>query len=152
MNRRDAVKALAAAAATCALPLQAQDALPPLQVYKSPSCGCCAAWVDHMKAAGFRVEVFEVGDTGVARRRLGLPIRYASCHTAVVAGYVVEGHVPADEVKRLLRARPDAIGLAVPAMPVGSPGMEMDGRQDPYQVLLIDRAGRDSVYASYPKG
>ncbi|MEY8875652.1 MAG: DUF411 domain-containing protein [Leptothrix sp. (in: b-proteobacteria)] len=135
-----------------ALARPARAAVPlEVQVYKSPTCGCCGAWVDHLRGAGFKVQVNEVGDTSAVRQRFGLPDRYGSCHTAIVGGYVVEGHVPATEIKRLLATRPAAIGLAVPGMPLGSPGMEQGNRRDPYQVLLIDEQGRDRVYASYPK-
>ena len=151
MKRRTALNALAAAAAACALPAVAEAAWPAVHVFKNPSCACCGAWVDHMKAAGFAVSVTEVEDTSPARRRHGLPERFGSCHTAVVAGYVVEGHVPANEVKRMLAIKPQAVGLAVPGMPVGSPGMEVGSRKDPYQVLLVERSGRASVFASYPK-
>ena len=120
-------------------------------VYSDPSCGCCGAWVDHLKAAGFPVKVTEVSDTGAARKRHGIPDRFGSCHTGVVAAYALEGHVPAEEVKRLLAQQPAAAGLSVPGMPVGSPGMEVGSRKDPYQVLLIDKAGRSSVFATYPK-
>jgi hypothetical protein len=122
-----------------------------VQVYKNASCGCCGAWAAHMRSAGFDVSVTEVDDTTAIRKRLGMPDRFGSCHTATIDGYVLEGHVPAVEVKRLLEAKPNAIGLAVPSMPPGSPGMEMGSRKDPYQVLLIDRAGKDSVFASYPQ-
>ena len=153
MKRRDIVlPALALAALAAPLhPLLAARALPKLVVYRSASCGCCGAWVDHMAAAGFPIEVHLVGDTTAARKRLGMPERFGSCHTALVGGYVVEGHVPADEVKRLLASRPDAIGLAVPSMPPGSPGMEMGDRRDPYTVFLIDRGGRETAFARYPK-
>lgn len=104
-----------------------------------------------MKSAGFAVRVVEVHDAGVERSRLGMPDRYASCHTATIGGYVLEGHVPAAEVKRLLAARPKAIGLAVPGMPQSAPGMDVPGRNDPYQVVLVDPAGQSTVFASYPK-
>lgn len=151
MKRRFALTALAAGAVSLALPALAAASLPPVDVYKSPTCGCCGAWVDHLKAAGFSVRVVEVDDTAQARKRLGLPEKFGSCHTGVVDGYVVEGHVPAAEIKRLLSSRPAAIGLAVPGMPIGSPGMEYPGRSDPHEVLLIDRKGRESVFAHYPK-
>jgi len=131
------------------LPITAKESLPAVQVFKNPSCGCCGAWVDHMKAAGFAVSVTEVDDTSVARSRHGLPDKFGSCHTAVVAGYVVEGHVPANDVKKLLAMKPLAIGLSVPGMPVGSPGMEMGSRKNPYQVLLVDKQGRERVFSSY---
>jgi hypothetical protein len=153
MNRRQLIAVGVGSFALSAFPsvMLAAPALPLLEVYKSPHCGCCGAWVDHMKAAGFPAKVHLVDDTTAARKRLGMPDRFGSCHTAVVGGYVVEGHVPAEEVKRLLALKPAAIGLAVPSMPPGSPGMEMGDRRDPYQVLLIDRNGRETVFASYPK-
>ena len=120
-----------------------------VQVYKNPSCGCCAAWVEHLQAAGFSVDVTEMEDTAPIRKRYGMPERLAGCHTGVIDGYVLEGHVPAADVKRLLAAKPQAIGLVVPGMPVGSPGMEYGDRKEPYKVLVVDRKGRDSVFASY---
>lgn len=126
--------------------------LPRVEVFKSPTCGCCGAWVDHLRAAGFPVDVTSVDDTRAARQRLGMPDEFGGCHTASVDGYVLEGHVPAAEAKRLLALRPAAVGLAVPGMPVGSPGMEVGTRRDPYQVLLVDRRGRSSVFARYPQG
>lgn len=134
-----------------ALPALAVSATPTVQVYKSPHCTCCAAWVAHMRRAGFTVDVVDVAAPAVMRERLGMPNQFGSCHTATVGGYVLEGHVPADEVRRLLATRPNALGLAVPSMPPGSPGMEVGSRQDPYRVLLIDREGHESTYASYPK-
>jgi hypothetical protein len=104
-----------------------------------------------MKAAGFPVKVTTVDDTTAVRKRVGIPDRYGSCHTATVAGYALEGHVPAEEVKRLLAMKPRAVGLAVPSMPPGSPGMEVGDRHDPYQVFLIDKAGNATVFARYPK-
>lgn len=151
MNRRHFFKSTGALAALTALPALAALPSPEVQVFKSPSCGCCGAWVGHMRAAGFSVKVTEVGDTTAARKRLGLPDRYGSCHTASVGGYVLEGHVPAAEVKRLLAAKPKAIGLAVPSMPPSAPGMDVPGRKDPYQVLLIDTTGQSTVFANYPK-
>jgi hypothetical protein len=151
MNRRNFLSTALGAMALSALPAVAATALPQLEVFKSPYCGCCGAWVDHMKAAGFPVKVNLVEDTTATRRRVGIPDRLGSCHTALVAGYAVEGHVPADEVKRLLAQRPNAIGVAVPSMPPGSPGMEMGSRRDPYNVYLIDKNGRETVFAHYPK-
>jgi len=142
---------LTASAAVTALPALAETSLPLLEVFKSPTCSCCGAWVDHMLAAGFRVKVTEVGDTTATRKRHGFPDKFGSCHTGVVDGYVVEGHVPADDVKRMLAMKPAAIGLAVPGMPPGSPGMEVGNRKDPYDVLLIDKSGRETVFAHYPK-
>jgi hypothetical protein len=151
MKRRQLLTALAAGAAAAARPAFAANQLPRVEVFKSPSCGCCGAWVDHLKAAGFPVKVIEVDDTTVTRKRYGLPDTFGSCHTGIVNGYVVEGHVPAAEVKRLLALKPVALGLAVPGMPVGSPGMEFGDRKDPYDVFLIDKSGRETVFAHYPK-
>lgn len=154
MKRRQVLVQAAGALAmsfVSGVPVLAANPLPPVEVFKNPSCGCCGAWVDHLKKAGFQVKVTEVSDTAVVRRQRGLADKYGSCHTAIVAGYVIEGHVPAKDVKRLLASRITALGLAVPGMPVGSPGMESDGHQDAYQVLLIDKHGRDRVFASYPQ-
>ncbi len=151
MKRRNLLLSLVAGAAA-AVPCRAVFALEPLpqvHVFKNPTCGCCGAWVDHMKAAGFALTVTEIDDTSVARKKYGLPDRFGSCHTAIVAGYVVEGHVPASDVRRLLAMKPVAIGLAVPGMPVGSPGMEMGARKDPYQVLLVAKDGRERVFSTY---
>ena len=141
---------LAAALATATLNLQAQS-LPLVEVWKDPNCGCCKDWVKHLEVNGFRVKVYDEGNTA-ARKRLGLPDKLGSCHTAKVAHYVVEGHVPAADIQRLLRERPQAIGLAVPGMPVGSPGMdgpEYGGRKDRYDVLLVARDGSTRVYQRY---
>lgn len=137
----------AAATAACA---QTARASSELAVYKSSTCGCCRAWVDHMTGAGFQTRVTEVADPGAVRRAQGVPESMASCHTARIGGYVLEGHVPADDVRRLLAERPDALGLAVPAMPLGSPGMEMpDGRREAYETLLILRGGGTRVFARH---
>lgn len=151
MNRRLLISVVLGAVALPARPVCAAAKLPQVDVFKNPSCGCCGAWVDHMKNAGFDIKVTLVDDTSDARKRAGIPDRFGSCHTAMVGGYAVEGHVPAYEVKRLLALKPNAIGIAVPSMPPGSPGMEMGARRDPYNVLLIDKGGRDTVFASYPK-
>lgn len=151
MNRRHFFKLAGSLVTLSALPAFAAAPAPEVQVFKSPSCGCCGSWIAHMRAAGFTVNVTEVVDTTAARKRLGLPDRYASCHTATVGGYVLEGHVPASEVKRLLAAKPKARGLAVPGMPLSAPGMDVPGRKDPYDVLLVDTAGQSSVFARYPK-
>jgi len=152
MNRRNLISSAVGAMALTAIPALAAKTLPPVEVFKNPSCGCCGAWVDHLKAAGFDVKVAMVDDTSVARKKYGLPDKFGSCHTAVVGGYVVEGHVPAADVKKLLAMKPAAIGIAVPGMPVGSPGMEMGSRKDPYQVLLVDKQGRERVFSSYDHG
>ena len=150
MNRRSV---LAILAATLAAPLVhgASPKVHKLQVWKDPQCGCCQAWIEHLQDHGFAVEVHDVGNTA-ARKRLGLPERLGSCHTAWVGGYVIEGHVPASDIERLLRQKPMALGLAVPGMPVGSPGMDgpvYKGRKDPYQVLLVRRDGSTDVFARY---
>jgi len=122
-----------------------------IRVWKSRTCGCCVDWIEHLEDNGFSVRFFDTGNSD-ARKRLGMPARYGSCHTAEVDGYAIEGHVPAKDIVKLLDERPDAIGLSVPAMPRGSPGM--DGPQygnvvDPYDVLLIGRDGEASVFTSY---
>lgn len=119
-----------------------------VMVYKSPSCGCCGGWVDHMRANGFTVAVKEHDDLTPVKARLGVPDSLQSCHTAEVGGYVVEGHVPAANIRRLLAERPRARGLAVPGMPAGSPGMEDGGRREAYRVILFGDGGH-SVYARH---
>lgn len=122
-----------------------------VQVWKDPNCGCCTDWVAHMEQNGFRAEILDTGNTAM-RQRLGMPQKFGSCHTALVGGYVLEGHVPAREVLRLLQDKPKALGLAVPGMPVGSPGMdgpEYGGREDPYDVLLVAKSGSTTVFQSY---
>lgn len=108
-----------------------------LEVFKSPYCGCCGVWVDHMRNAGFRVKVTNLEDLEPIKTRFGISQDLRSCHTGIVEKYVIEGHVPAADVTRLLKERPVATGLAVPGMPIGSPGMEQGGRKDPYQVILF---------------
>lgn len=138
------------AAAFC-LPKAALAETEILRVAKSPTCGCCGAWVDHMRQAGYQVEVqnLEFDALQQLKARLGISPHHASCHTAQVAGYVIEGHVPAAAVARLLKERPSAIGLAVPGMPIGSPGMEMGDQREPYDVVLMKSQGRDEVFQSY---
>jgi hypothetical protein len=122
-----------------------------IEVYTTAPCGCCVEWVKHLRANGFVVRAHDVPEPGDYRRRHGIPDALGSCHTAVVAGYAIEGHVPAREIRRLLAERPPAAGLSVPGMPVGSPGMEYRNRLDPYDVLLVARDGRTRVFASYGK-
>jgi hypothetical protein len=143
-----ALRALALAAILIAGAAHAADVL---KVIKSPTCHCCTRWVEHMQENGFAVEAQNMGNAQIMQEKLklGLKPKLASCHTGQIAGYVIEGHVPAREVKRLLAERPDAIGLTVPDMPVGSPGMETGGRSDPYDVLLVKRDGSTEVFASY---
>ncbi|MFB6097726.1 MAG: DUF411 domain-containing protein [Salinibacter sp.] len=123
--------------------------LPTVTVYKSPSCNCCAKWVEHMRAQGFSVDIESRFSLKSVKRRAGVPSSLAACHTAVVGNYVVEGHVPAQDVKRLLRKKPDVQGISVPGMPVGSPGMERGGRVEPYEVLAFTTAGDTRVFARY---
>lgn len=125
--------------------------LPPLTVYKSATCGCCRAWVDHMRGAGFTVRTVDTEDLGRVKGELGVPGALQSCHTAVVGAYLVEGHVPAADVKQLLAQKPAVRGLAVPGMPIGSPGMEQgDPRDyDRYEVMAFTTQGRTSVFARH---
>ena len=127
---------------------------PQIEVWKTASCGCCHDWIRHLQAKGFEVQAHDVSDASKRelRQRLGLADRFGSCHTALVQGYVLEGHVPAREIERLLNTRPRALGLAVPGMPVGAPGMdgpEYGGRHDPYDVLLVHGGDRATVFQSY---
>lgn len=117
-------------------------------LYKRASCSCCEGWAAHMRAAGFKVNVMEVADPGDFRKRYGMP-DVATCHTAVVDGYAIEGHVPAREVKRLLAEHPKARGLAVPRMPASAPGMDQPGSTEPYDVFLVQADGSFKVYARY---
>ena len=120
-----------------------------VDVYKSPTCGCCTLWVDHMKQAGFRVEAHDANNVAPYRQRFGVPDSMASCHTAVVGGYAIEGHVPAVDIKRLLREKPKAAGIAVPGMVQGSPGMEQGSGKDPYKTMLFTKDGRSTIFASH---
>jgi hypothetical protein len=150
LDRRRFLTALGAAGAALTTGSAfSQGALPKVVVTRDPNCGCCGGWVDHMKAAGFPVEVVTTPQVNRVKARLGVPDDLASCHTAEVAGYVIEGHVPADAIKRLLAEKPQAKGLAVPGMPVGSPGMEVAGvENDTYDVVLFGPAGQ-SIFARY---
>lgn len=153
MKRRSLVAAALASLASLAsvsgvaAPLRAANR-PEIEVWKAPTCGCCKDWVTYLEANGFSVKVFDTGNT-VMRARLGIPERLGSCHTARVGGYAIEGHVPAQDIHRLLAQRPKAIGLAVPGMPIGSPGMDgpaYGNRRDPYDVLLVNSDGTPSVF------
>lgn len=121
---------------------------PKVMVYKSPTCGCCTKWVSHLRENGFEVETADLNDLRVIKSMSGIKPEQASCHTAKVGGYVIEGHVPADDIKRLLTERPDARGLTVPGMPKGSPGMETP-QPDHYQVLLLGDDGSTAVFAEH---
>lgn len=150
-RRRHALRALALGALAGAAPWAwAQKRAEPIavEVWKDASCGCCGDWIAHMEQNGFRVTTHDTGNNAV-RARLGLPARLGSCHTALVGGYLVEGHVHADEVHRLLRDKPAALGLAVPGMPIGSPGMDgpvYGGRRDAYDTLLVLCDGSTRVF------
>lgn len=122
------------------------------RVWKNPSCGCCKSWISHMSANGFALDVVEVDQTALeaVKRQNGVSESHASCHTARIGDYVVEGHVPASAVNRLLAEKPDAVGLAVPGMPAGSPGMETDGAGEAYDVLLIKKDGSSEVFEHVP--
>ena len=152
ISRRRAVGAALILACAPGFALSASPTAPTaVEVWKDPECGCCKDWVSHMEAAGFKVKVNDVGNNAV-RARLGIDKKLGSCHTAVVGGYALEGHVPAREVKRLLAERPAAVGLAVPGMPVGSPGMDgavYGGRKDSFDVLLLVKDAPNKVYQRY---
>jgi len=123
-----------------------------VQVYKDPTCGCCALWVEHLRKAGFTATVTDVEDMTALKTKHGVPPRARSCHTAVTGDYVIEGHVPAADVQRLLKERPSVVGIGVPGMPIGSPGMEVAGvKPQPYDVLAFDKAGQTTVFASHNK-
>ncbi len=129
----------------------AASSTPLIEVWKSPTCGCCGDWIRHLEANGFRIKVNNEGNAAM-RARMGIAPRFGSCHTAVVSGYAIEGHVPAREIRRLLKERPSAIGLSVPGMPIGTPGMDgpaYAGRKDPYEVVLLMTDGRSRVYQAY---
>lgn len=156
-NRRHVLHMLATAAGMAALPaMAAAPAKIAMEVWKDPNCGCCKDWIALMEQAGFAVKVHDVGNSAV-RAKLGLPTRLGSCHTALVGSYLVEGHVPASDVHKLLKQKPKALGITVPGMPIGSPGMdgpEYGGRKDPYDVLLVTQSlmrsdVSTSVFTSY---
>ncbi len=145
-KRREFLRLLAVALAGSPLIAWAEQTGPSMQVYKSATCGCCSKWVDHMRAAGFTVEATNVADINLYKQKHGVPPQLASCHTALVDGYVIEGHVPADDVIKLLRERPEIIGIAVPGMPMGSPGMESPN-PEPFETIAFDSAGSVAVFA-----
>ena len=148
-RRRQLCSALALSAITPIATAQAD--VPRMEVWKSSGCGCCDDWIAYIQKNGFVVKVNESGNND-ARRRLGMPGMYSSCHTALVNGYVVEGHVPAREIHRMLKEKPNALGIAVPVMPAGSPGMDgpkYGNRTEPYAVILVTRDGNATIYQSY---
>ncbi len=150
-TRRQLLGAMGFVAAAAVFPGVAAAKALRIKVYKSPTCGCCNDWIDHLEENGFSVTAFDDGNSD-ARKRLGMPAKFGSCHTGEINGYAIEGHVPAKEIHRLLDERPDAVGLSVPAMPRGTPGMDgpiYGGVVDPYDVLLIGNDGEASVFQSY---
>src|SRR6266851_1823219 len=148
MNRRNSL-ALIASLVLFAKSSRSQSPGPLISVFKTPTCSCCGKWVEHLKANGFTVKVQEVNSTAAYERQYRVPRSMVSCHTAVVNGYTIEGHVPAADIKRLLNEKPKAVGLAVPGMPVGSPGMEA-AHSEAFSVLIFDESGHGSVFARYP--
>ncbi|HKE86959.1 MAG TPA: DUF411 domain-containing protein [Vicinamibacterales bacterium] len=136
--------------ATMATLVGRQQQRPTVDVYKDPTCGCCSKWVEHMQANGFAVRTTNREDLADLKAKHGVPPGVRSCHMAVVNGYVVEGHVPANDIQRLLKERPAIVGLAVPGMPIGSPGMEVPGQKaQPFDVLSFDKNGQTRVFASH---
>lgn len=151
MNRREALLALGLATLAGATRADAAEAGPLVKVFKNESCGCCQLWVEHLEKAGFTTEIHHVDNLGPIKERVGIPVGMGSCHTAEVGGYFVEGHVPAADIRRLLRDKPAAKGLTVPGMPTGSPGMEGPaGKSQAYDVLLVAKDGATTVYSHYP--
>lgn len=126
----------------------AGDILPTVKVYKTPTCGCCSKWVDHMKASGFKVVTQDMNDVTPHKLRLGVPVGMGSCHTAEVGGYLLEGHVPAEDIKRLLAEKPQAKGLVSPGMPQSAPGMDLPGKQA-YEIFLVRQDGSTATYARH---
>jgi hypothetical protein len=145
-SRRTVLQLLVATAALDLSAARAEDA-PAVKVWKDPNCGCCTGWVEHLRQSGFAVAVVEQADLTSIKAEAGIPAELASCHTARIDGYVLEGHVPAAAIRRLIKQRPEAIGLAVPGMPIGSPGME-GGSPEVYAVILFGKAQR-SVYGRF---
>ena len=149
MTRANWALALLAVVLSAGL-LAAQQTSPTITVQRDPGCGCCLNWVAHLQKNGFKVSITESPEMDAVKDRRGVPKNTRSCHTGVVDGYVIEGHVPAGDIQRLLKERPAIAGLAVPGMPAGSPGMETpDGRKDAFNVVAFDKSGRTTVYATY---
>ncbi|NUP70427.1 MAG: DUF411 domain-containing protein [Gemmatimonadaceae bacterium] len=151
INRRTMLAALLKAGALVAgLPTLARAEASSITVYKDPSCGCCTKWVEHLRAAGLKPVVHDRNDMDALKDSLGVPSALRACHTAVAGKYVIEGHVPAADLTRLLATKPNGVlGLAVPDMPAGSPGMEMSGRRDAYDVVAFSANGKTSVFARH---
>lgn len=144
-----AIASISTALAFAAEPQRGEVTLPQVTVYKDPHCRCCTAWVDHLRKHAFSVTTRDTSDLAQVRRSARVPADHRSCHTAFVNGYVIEGHVPADDIKRLLAEKPKVAGLAVGGMPVGSPGMELGNRKDAYNVIAFTRDGATRVFAKH---
>lgn len=137
--------------AGCSLNLPAEETAKPAEmtVYRSPTCGCCENWLEHVKESGIKIKDVVSDDMQAIKAKLGLPDKLASCHTAVIDGYVIEGHVPAADIQRLLQTKPKVLGIAAPGMPMGSPGMEVGNKKDEYEVKSFDKDGHFEVFASH---
>jgi hypothetical protein len=142
------VLAVAAMSQTASAQTKAGSAKPQVAVYKTPTCGCCGKWVEHMQAAGFAATTTNMPDPGPIKAKYGVPAQLQSCHTSMVGGYVIEGHVPAEDIRRLLKEKPAILGLAAPGMPAGSPGMDVPN-SPAYDVIAFDKAGRTRVFATH---
>lgn len=151
MTFRSLILALFAAGLYASPLYAAADHPPTIEVWKSATCECCGNWVKHLEANSFAVKVNATDSAALERLKAqaGIGSKLAACHTAKIGGYVIEGHVPATDIKRLVAEHPEAIGLTVPGMPVGSPGMERDGESEPYDVLLINKDGTTKIFASH---
>jgi hypothetical protein len=151
MHRRFVISLALGSLATAAFARSPEPELSQLTVYKSPSCGCCSAWVDHLLSAGLSAETIDVDhyELQAVKVRMAIAPELSSCHTAILDGYFIEGHVPADDIKRLIAERPDALGLTVPGMPIGSPGMEMGEEREPFDTLLVLKDGSTEIFAQH---
>jgi hypothetical protein len=149
MNRRHFIFSLGLGSAALAVAAQAQSAGPRISVIKSKTCGCCGMWLEHLKQNGFTVTSEDVEDLYERKDKMKIPAELQSCHTGVVEGYLIEGHVPAADILRLLKEKPKALGIAVPGMPTGSPGMEMGSKKDAFKVILFTEDGKQTVWNEY---
>jgi len=146
MRKTIGLAALALVIALTSGGVEAQKPIP-VQVFKDATCGCCSVWVEHLRRKGFAPTSENVADINAVKEKYGVPAQTRSCHTALVGGYVIEGHVPAAEIQRLLKEKPKVVGLAVPGMPIGSPGMEGPNAR-PYDVLTFEKTGKTAVYST----
>ncbi|WP_199221321.1 DUF411 domain-containing protein [Maritimibacter sp. 55A14] len=151
MNRRTLLSSVVSMACMPLIPSSGHAAVEAMHVLKDPNCGCCSAWIDMLESAGFRVTTEPSMGTALSRYKLenGIPMSMVSCHTGKIDGYMIEGHVPAADIRRLLIERPEAVGLAVPGMPYGSPGMGSESEREAYEVHLIRRDGTTATFSSY---